>query len=503
LALFVGLLLLLLFIGRTRLLHDPDTFWHIMVGRQILQTGRLVQTDGFTVTFAGKPWTANQWLAECLMALIDRLAGFDGLVIVTAAALAGLYAWAGNRLIRRGLHWLPTLLVLAFVLAASSYNLHARPHITTIVFLGIIFALLCAVQEGRIKLVRPWWLVPMVVLWSNLHGGVLGGIATLALVAGGWMVERLLGWPSPVAGIRHFFMLVGLVIACTLCILVNPYGLQLPKAWMAIMEMDLPDLIIEHAPLDPTKPEGQMVLVLGVLYVAVLVSLRRLPRVTELLPLVWFFLACTRIRHAPLFAIVAVVALADLLPRTRWSDWLQRRGFFQTLRAEPEPSERRAADGWPVWGAATMFGLLFVVGMGARHWGPLPVVGDGWAKPNPAIWPVEVLPELKRYQQQQPEGTPIFNEQHYGGFLIYNTPGLRVFIDGRCELFGEDFLREYTAARKTPEILSEWIDKYDLRAALTETGSPFDRYFDTEAGWSLVRKSPSASFYVRQDSVRN
>ena len=40
----------------------------------------------------------------------------------------------------------------------------------------------------------------------------------------------------------------------------------------------------------------------------------------------------------------------------------------------------------------------------------------------------------------RPPGTRIFCEYAYGGFLIYHAPGYRVFIDDRCELFGDEFL---------------------------------------------------------------
>ena len=70
-----------------------------------------------------------------------------------------------------------------------------------------------------------------------------------------------------------------------------------------------------------------MILTFGAVYVFVLAGVfPGRPRVTWLLPMVWFYLACTRIRHAPLFAVVASLALADMLPATRWARWLARPG---------------------------------------------------------------------------------------------------------------------------------------------------------------------------------
>src|SRR5947209_6338354 len=86
--------------------------------------------------------------------------------------------------------WL--FLLVAVVVAASASHFHARPHLATIVFLGLTLAYLCDFEAERIGPGRLFWLVPLYVLWTNLHGGVLGGLATLVAAAGGWLAFRLL-----------------------------------------------------------------------------------------------------------------------------------------------------------------------------------------------------------------------------------------------------------------------------------------------------------------------
>jgi len=137
---------------------------------------------------------------------------------------------------------------------------------------------------------------------------------------------------------------------------------------------------------------------------------------------------------------------------------------------------------------------------------PLPVVGHGWARLDAADWPVALLPELQRCQRSRPEGTAIFNEYAFGGFLIYYTPGLRVFVDDRCELYGDGWLRDYVLAEghDAARQVQEWEKQYrqldheeafDL--ALTRTGSTFDRYFNAAPGWLAVKRTPAAALYQR------
>src|SRR5438477_12300087 len=100
--LFLAIWLLLMIGGRSRFFRDPGTFWHTVVGEQMLTTGKLIYQDTFSFTFAGQPWSPHQWLGECLMALVHRVGGLDGLLLVTVACLAGLYTWLACRLMRSG-----------------------------------------------------------------------------------------------------------------------------------------------------------------------------------------------------------------------------------------------------------------------------------------------------------------------------------------------------------------------------------------------------------------
>ena len=136
----------------------------------------------------------------------------------------------------------------------------------------------------------------------------------------------------------------------------------------------------------------------------------------------------------------------------------------------------------------------------------VPVLGHGWACLDPTYWPVEIEPELQRLQAAHAEGTPIFNELLDGGFLIYHTPGFRVFIDDRCELYGDGWLWDYTQAecgQKTTERLGEWQRRWPrFDFALTRTGSAFDHSFaDAGPEWQLLARTTTATLYQRSGSL--
>ena len=534
--LFLGIWLVLMVTGRSRLFRDPGTFWHTVVGRQILDRGEFVWTDSFSFTCAGQPWTARAWLAECGMALLHQWAGWDGLLLATVTVLAGLYTWAGHRLIRAGMTGGLAILLTVLTIAASAYHFHARPHLATIVLLGWAFARLCDFEAGRLSIRGLFWLVPVLAVWMNLHDGVVGGLATVVLVVAGWiavaMVGRLAGrdlsWLpvgpkgiamtvrcdaangaeskhsariSSAAATSPILVLVWLVLGCGATGLLTPYGWEVPKAWISILNSPIVSrLMDEHRPLLESS-ESWPVFLFATLYLAALAGVgpHRL-RVTWLIPLVWFYLAWTRIRHGPLFAITAVIALADMWPHIAWVRWLDRhKSVLFHLRSPDRGSTASDVKESLDWRSFAV-PLTLLLGVAALQTAGVaaPVVGRGWARLDATYWPVDLLPDLQRYEREHPDGTPIFNDMLFGGFLIYHTPGLRVFIDDRCELYGDERLEAYIAAMgEDSPLIDQWTRQYGFEIALVASGSAFDSHFSHAAGWERQAQSPAATLYRR------
>lgn len=288
----------------------------------------------------------------------------------------------------------------------------------------------------------------------------------------------------------------GVLAACGLTCVVNPFGVEMPWTWLEIMDSPiLPQIIVEHSPLRPDSPEGMMVLLFGAVYVLALVGLgKQWPRVTWLVPLVWLVLTVMRIRHAPLFSLTALIALADLFPQTRWAQWLARSGsdWYRPVQVDSKAA-------WH-WRASAVPALVVILAIALQWFGvEVPVVGRGWAKLDERSWPVELLPELQAHEYDG--SRRIFNEYAYGGFLIYYTPGYEVFVDDRCELYGDRWLLRYVQAetQDTGVTLDEMQRRhgtFDL--ALTATGSGYDAYFHGSSDWQPLKQTSTATLYRRK-----
>ncbi len=467
------------------MIRDPGTFWHTVVGRQIVNQRDVVRTDTFSFRFAGKPWLSHQWLGELSMALVDRLTGLDGLLLAAVTLLAATYSCAARRMLSRGVSWPVVAIFTALAVAASSHHFLPRPHLIGIPALGLLLALLSNYEHARI---RPAGLVALPILflvWSNVHGTALGGIATLWIVLLGWTALTIppfqslsLHRPPPLAAAY------AAAVIATLAILANPFGVRLPRVWINLLAApSLPKLIVEHAPLSLASADGWSVVAFGFVYLIMLWRARRsIPGVTAFVPLIWLVLSIQRIRHGPLFAITALVALADLLP--------------SALPASTEsPPPRR-----PPWYSATALPAVLVIAaavlqiLGLR----VPLVGAGWARLSPTYWPVDALPRVKQRVAESPAASRILNDMTFGGFLIYSCPDARIFIDDRCELYGEQNLQDYVdAAARHPSKIDEWSNQFDAATALVYSRSPFDEYLQQSPAWRCLYRDACCALYAR------
>jgi hypothetical protein len=497
---FVVVWVLLLAAGRSAFFKDPGTFWHTTTGELILKDG-FIRTDPYTFTFPETWWVPYQWLGEVGMALAHRVGGFDTQLLGAVTLIAAVFAWLAARLLRTGLHPILAGAVVALSLAASGSHFHVRPHLFTLAATAAVMVLLVETDVARPKLNRLFWLILLCMLWTNIHGGVLGGIGTLCIAFAGWVVFWKLKRPSPVKSWRDVGLLALVAVGCTSATLASPYGLDMLKTWNVIMGApELREIIKEHRPLDVAEPSAWPVLALAIVYLFVLYGTKRSAvRVSWLLPVVWFALTVSRCRHASLFAVVSLVCITAMWKHTRWALYLaaKRPDLYQPGSAISRP--------WlaNVWLPVAL--VLLSLGLQAVRV-PVPIIGSGWAQHDPEYWPVEVLDALREYEPKP--GDPhnkLFNSGYIdGGFVIYHTPGYKVFVDDRCEVFGGPWLMEFYAVEHTEHpnpapAMAKWEAQYGpFDFALTRTGQPIDDWFKASPAWQPVKVTPLATFYKRR-----
>ena len=315
---------------------------------------------------------------------------------------------------------------------------------------------------------------------------------------------------SPIRSWRTASLLVAIVAACGLTPFVNPHGMEMIHIWQRIVASKvLPEVVNEHMPLDPTSPLGLTVIALGAFYIFMLAgTLPKVPRVSWLIPLVWFGLSFKGIRQGPLFAVCAGVALADLWKHTLWHRLLVKHGdgstAWDTEDATRVAATRSGALAFAV--PALLIAMAFALQVTRVE---VPVIGSGWARLDPDFIPSDMTREVTAYAASVPPGTPIFNDANLGGYLIYHAPRLKVFMDDRCELYGDDNIRFYADTMGSPPeelgvVFEQWAATYKFDRAIVMTNPPeqdkpsVERYLSGAPDrWREVARGKRAAMYER------
>ena len=455
-----GVYALLLTLGQ-RLLNDPDSYSHVAVGRWILAHGTLPASDPFSFSMHGAPWISFEWLSEVIYAAAYAASGWAGVVALAAAAIA-LAVGMLTRFLLRELSPTPALLMLIAAVMLLAPHMLARPHVLTLPIMVAWAAALVRCMDRHAP--PPYWALPLLVLWANLHGSVvlaLGLIGPAVLEA--LLDEKRSEWPRVLLRWLPFATLA--VAACCL----TPYG---PDPLL----MPLTTLSAGHALnwISEWRPQDfGHVGAFELLLLAGLFALSRgvmLPMVRALVVLGLLHFALAQVRNADLLAMLAPLYLAAPLARQFGA-----------------PTEDDAAGSARGVNLAAL-GVMIVATA-------LALVRD--VRPAPIN-----TPETAVANADIANAGPVLNDYSFGGYLIF--VGIPTFIDGRSELYGGPFIVRYNRDVSLADLRDflELLDQYKFGATLLAPDTPAVALLDRLPDWQRVYSDDVAVVHKRRDAPK-
>jgi hypothetical protein len=453
-----GLYVLLLF-NSTGLLNDSDTYWQLAVGQWILDHGGMPRVDVYSFSMPGEAWISSSWLAQVLYALSYNLAGWTGPVVVAAGAIAATFALLAHLLERR----IPSTYAVLVALAAmvlSTPHFFARPHVLAMPLMVAWAHGLMIASERREP--PSLWLLPLIALWANLHGGFVFGL----VLAGAFAIDAL--WnaePSQRKPLALRWAAFGLAALAACC--VTPYGWESILAARKILDLgELLRLISEWAPADFSKPSPFeftiLVLIAGALYRGVRLSPPRIALVLGLL-----HMALSHGRNLEIFALLLPIVV--LTP------------VSQQFALQPN------RQGGVTFASAA----LLAAALGISTW--TLAANRAYAPPKTQS-PAAAVEAVKAHHLQR-----VLNDRAFGGYLIWRQ--MPVFIDGRAELYGEKFTMAYYNALELKDVSQflALLKNNDIDGLLLQPGTPALGLLDHLGAWRRVYADDVAILYARVD----
>ncbi len=445
-----GAYLVLLPLGG-RLLNDADIYTHLVVGRSILANRAFPHVDAFSATFSGAPWIAKEWLSQLIYTGAYALGGWSAMAMLAAAAAAAALGLLAQALLKK-LEPLPALglTLAAFVLVSP--HLVARPHALALpLMVAWTAGLIRAVDEGRAP---SFWLLPLMLLWANLHGGFTLGLALIAPFALEGMLQDRKTAPRWIG--------FGVAAALTACI--TPYGAESILVTQRILSLgDALDIIVEWRSQDFSRLEAFEILLLGGVGFALARGVTLSP--LRILVLLGFLhLALAHVRSAEILGLLGPLLLGK--PRTDTQD---------NEQAAPLPLMLRGVLIASLAAASLFIGLMHP------------------AAPGASITPAAALAAIEKTKPG-----PVLNDYGFGGYMLY--AGVPPFIDGRTELYGGAFTARHHRAvtlANLPDFLA-LLDEYKIGATLLSPDRPAVALLDRLPGWERLYADDVAVVHVRK-----
>jgi hypothetical protein len=454
------LLLLCQFRASDYFLRDPDTYWHIAVGRRIWQTGSFPWIDEFSHTFQGQPWIAKEWLSQLIMFAAYSLGGWRCVVLATAVAIAATYVLLFAVMSRQ------MRLTVAAGIATAAYafstgHFVARPQVFADPLIVIWVAAL--VNAVDVKAPPSAWLLPVMTLWANLHGSFTFGLVLAGALGIEAVCDSSPGSRRPTAARWVLFLIASLACTC-----LTPYGLRsMLVTYQLFGGNEALNYVTEWQPVTLDSFGLQESIIFALLFLALYFGVKlRFWRLLTLLAAAYLMFA--HIRFAALFALLTpllvMTPLTDQHPYLRLTSQVAADpGFFASLlkasRVLRLPLSALLVAGICLFGAV----------------GPSMI-------PKADITPRGAVDYMR---ERQLTGN-IYNFYNFGGYLIFSD--IRTFIDGRSDqLFQHGFMTHlYDAVEHDPDEFARLLKEYRVAVALVTPNSAEARQLDARHDWSKV-----------------
>ena len=458
---------------------DPDSFWHLRVGEQLLNDGIGPLNDSISYSSIREPWTPYSWLCEIGMLKLWQFGGFRLAIAATAMCVAGFivmmafscielqkYAMDNGpaEALRDRQFQFSVVLATAFGTFLSLPFLSFRPVTFCLFILSICFSLI--VRDRRIleKTKSVWLTIPLAAFLINIHlFAVLIPIWFFALLLGATWERIFNGDPEWMHEFnrsikRYGIMFLMSALACCL----TP---MLPGLLLAVGHYTLHDPMVASTVIGEMRPfysggMGKISLALVLYFALCMLQNQRRMRLGEIIILlISAAFLLWKGRMSPVFAIAAAPAFSVVMPRLH-DRVLAKRPVQVCMLLVLSMGIFRTAEAFP--NSKTQF--------------------SAWLNRNGADCPGYPTKSAEFVSNRIEKRTGrIINEFNWGGYLAWELKSdFKVLLDGRTQVFAPQFWsdvylndgdqRRKVLAESGADVAIVPIDKSRFRATLVQMG---------------------------------
>jgi hypothetical protein len=467
--------------GKGHLLQDADTGLHVRVGEYIIDNFTVPTHDIFSHAIPPPAWTAHEWLAELIFAVIYKPFRLTGVVVFTAFIIAAIYAILFKFLRSSGVSMMVAVLIVVLAASASTIHWLARPHIFSLLLVLIWYIILDTFQykHKNYLYVLPF----LMLLWANLHGSFMMGFMLLIVyIAGNFLKAHFVEEQRRDANHRAKLLILFFFL-CLLASLLNPQFYKiLFFPFTLTTNTFITDYIYEwlspnfHGFLIYEYMLLLMILVLGI-------STKRLNAIEAILVLIFTHLSLFAARYIPLCAIIVSPIIGKQIDRI--IEELKGKGLLKGIISTSD--NLAAVDSmtkWNLWSIVAVAAVFLMCLIGKVNY-----------QFDKKKMPVDAVQFLKNQKIE----VRVFNSYVFGSYIIYAAwPQIEVFIDGRADMYNNQQTEEYLKVARVKRGWEDVLKKYDITWIIYNNESALSSVLLERDDWRLIYSDRVANIFVKK-----
>lgn len=431
---FIFFIILFLLVLKGYFVLDPDFGWYLQMGNLIRRIG-IPKTDPFSYTMPGYPVIDHEWLSNVIISIVYSCSGMMGLVLVfVCLAVFSLYLQT-----RQKTKGIDLIILLTGVSVIISF-FGVRVQVVSWFFFSLFVYILRKDKKNKLFI-----LLPLFLLWVNMHGGFILGPVLFFF----YFLDKYIKTKKITVIKKGVFVILIIILLSGL----NPYGFRLVVEM--IRQTASPSL---HLYISEWKPFYMIINIPFYLYSALVIMFLLKNRKTVSLFNVFLFVflfssALSSVRNFPLWIIGSMYFLLVQIDGVR------------IVATKVEGGVKRYA----FFDRCLQLFLLLCVFLQVLIGG-----GDFYKFATNKVYPSKAVLFLK---QKNLKGE-LFSVYGWGGYLIWHYPEKKVFIDGRMPSWS----RNASSKQESNNAFEEWRNiisgkikikevqkKYNIEAILVPT----------------------------------
>jgi hypothetical protein len=277
--------------------------------------------------------------------------------------------------------------------------------------------------------------------------------------------------------------LLGTALLCGIATLVNPYGWRLHQHVISVLRNSyVMDHVAEFRSFDfHSAGAFNVELFLFVAIFSIALLLKQKAYAPAILGVAALHMSLFSARHFPVAALLLLPVAAGVFTRELKAT--------RRLAGLLDYADRLRAIDRRVLGTVPLALVLIATVGGLKA-----VAGAGNIEFDAQVYPVDAAKFLERNNLE----ARVFASDQWGGYLIYRFAGRRrVFIDGRGDFYGQDFLRTYAEVADVQPTWNKVLKQYGVGLVLLPRDCALASMMQSSADWKRAYSDAVASIFER------